>query len=114
MSFQSTELQSLTPAEDEQDQEADGEYTQAGATYAAPQNSYSYNAAPAADVPRVSEMASPQQNGAAGVVTPRTSAASATTWQGGYPTPQRSSTGGAMYPAVVDNRDSTSTPNGAS
>ena len=45
-------------------------------------------------------------------MTPRTSGNSAT-WQGGYPTPQRTNTahgsGGAMYPAV-DNRD---TPNGS-
>lgn len=56
-------------------------------------------------MPRVAEIASPQQNGS-GVVTSRATGNS--TWQGGYPTPQRTNTA-PVYPAV-DNRD---TPNGS-
>jgi enhanced filamentous growth protein 1 len=104
----------VVPEEDEQEQDNEGEYPQAAASYAAPQNSYSYNPAPvpnAAEIPRVAEIASPQQNGTGGV-TPRTSGTPAA-WNGGYPTPQRSNTApgaaGNLY-NVVDNRD---TPNGS-
>jgi protein SOK2 len=98
----------LVPAEDEQEQDHEGEYAQTATPYGAAQSSYSYNpnsGSNPADISRVAEITSPQQNGS-GRVTPRTSGNSAS-WQGGYPTPQRSNTAPAsnLY-NVVDSRDS--------
>jgi protein SOK2 len=98
--------------EEDQDHEHETEYHQSSSAYGGAQPAYPYQpsaapTAPGAEMPRVSDITSPQQhpNGSARA-TPRTSAAQ--TWQGSYQTPQRSNT--APIYSVMEPREA---PNGA-
>jgi hypothetical protein len=82
--------------EEDQDHEHESEYPHASnPTYSGSQSSYPYQtnsgpAAPSAEMPRVADITSPHHANGSTRGAPRTSTSQ--TWQGGYPTPQRSNT----------------------